>query len=52
MELKSFHIMCSVHDEPRLLRISATNGKAALTIASRTGTNLVVLFATRLKATA
>lgn len=49
--LNTYHIMCSVQNQPALLRVRARHGKEALTIASRTATNLLILFATRDKAT-
>ncbi len=45
--LNTYHILCTVDLQPCLLRIRAINGKDALTRASRNGTNLVILFATR-----
>ena len=45
--LNEYHIMATVHSAPTLLHVFACNRTEALTSASRQGTDLLVLFATR-----
>lgn len=52
IELNTYHILAtSLSNQPCLLRVNASTGKDALTLASQAGINLVILFATREKAT-
>jgi len=47
--MPTYHIMCTHHGRPALVQITARYSKDALTLASRTATNLQILFATKPK---
>lgn len=45
--IKEYHILATQNNQPSLMRVRASNGRDALTYASRRATNLVLLFVTK-----